>query len=573
MSDYDLVIRGGTLLDGSGGEPYIADVGVRGGLIADVGPRLGRAREEIDAAGLLVTPGFVDIHTHYDGQATWENRLVPSSAHGVTTAIMGNCGVGFAPCRPEHREPLIRLMEGVEDIPFPVLTQGLPWTWESFPEYLDLLASRRYDMDIACYLPHAALRVYVMGERGANREPATPADIARMCELLGEALDAGAMGIATSRTIFHRSSDGRPIPTLEAGDDELLALADTLRARGTGVFQIVEDMHEPDTSLAHMRRIAERAGRPLTFSIGTGNTGPWHWPRLLEELGEANAAGITMKAQLLPRAIGMMLGHELTLNPFYSTATYAELARLPLAQRLHELRSPEVRARILAEPPEADPALVLGRMVRDFDHMFLLGDPPDYEQPREQSITSRARRLGMSAEELAYDLMLEGDGRGKLYLAMANYAEGKLDALGTMLRHPDVLPGLGDGGAHCATICDGSYSTFTLMHWGRDRAEGRLPLAQLVHGLARATALTMGLRDRGLLAPGHKADINVIDLGRLALHPPELTPDLPGGGRRLLQRAEGYVATIVNGRTVYRDGQHSGELPGRLVRGERARPG
>jgi N-acyl-D-aspartate/D-glutamate deacylase len=569
MIDYDLVIRGGTLIDGTGAEPYRADIGVRGGLIADVGPRLGRAREEIDAAGLLVTPGFVDIHTHYDGQVTWENRLVPSSAHGVTTAIMGNCGVGFAPCRPEHRELLIRLMEGVEDIPFPVLTRGLPWTWESFPQYLDLLASRHYDMDIACYLPHAALRVFVMGQRGADREPATAADIARMCELLGEGLDAGAMGIATSRTLFHRSSDGKPIPTLEASDEELMALADTLRARGTGVFQIVEDLHEPGASLAHMRRIAERAGRPLTFSIGTGNTGPWNWPRLLEELGAANAGGVTMKAQLLPRAIGMMLGHELTLNPFYSTATYAELARLPLAERLRELRRPEVRARILAEAPAADPALVLGRMVRDFEHMFLLGDPPDYERPRELSIAARARRAGCSAGELAYDLMLEGEGRAALYLAMANYAEGKLDALGTMLRHPDVLPGLGDGGAHCATICDGSYSTFTLMHWGRDRAEGRLPLPRLVHGLCRATALTMGLRDRGLLAPGHKADINVIDFERLALHPPQLAHDLPGGGRRLVQRAEGYVATIVDGRTVYRDGQHSGELPGRLVRGER----
>jgi N-acyl-D-amino-acid deacylase len=569
MSDYDLVIRGGTLLDGSGGEPYIADVGVRGGLIADVGPRLGRAREEIDAAGMLVTPGFVDIHTHYDGQVTWENRLVPSSAHGVTTAIMGNCGVGFAPCRPEQRDPLIRLMEGVEDIPYPVLAEGLPWTWESFPEYLDLLASRRYDMDIACYLPHAALRVYVMGERGANREPATPADIARMCELLGEALDAGAMGIATSRTLFHRSSDGKPIPTLDATEDELMALADTLRAKGRGVFQIVEDIQQPGANLAHMRRIAERAGRPLTFSIGTGNSGPYNWPRLLEELREANAAGVTMKAQLMPRAIGMMLGHELTLNPFYSTASYGALARLPLAERLRELRRPEVRARILAEPVDPDPASALGRMVRDFGNMFLLGDPPDYEQPPERSIAARAMRLGVSPEALAYDLMLEGESGGKLYLALANYAEGNLDALGTMLRHPDVLPGLGDGGAHCGTICDGSYSTFTLMHWGRDRPTGRLPLPELVHGLCRATALTMGLNDRGLLAPGHKADINVIDFERLHLHPPEVSYDLPSGARRLVQRAEGYVATVLSGRTVYRDGQHSGELPGRLVRGER----
>jgi N-acyl-D-aspartate/D-glutamate deacylase len=567
MSDFDLVIRGGTVMDGSGGEPFQADVGIRGGLIAAVGADLGAGREDIDARGRLVTPGFVDIHTHYDGQVTWENRLVPSSAHGVTTAIMGNCGVGFAPCKPEQRELLLRLMEGVEDIPYPVLAAGLPWTWETFPEYLDLLASRRYDMDIACYLPHAALRVYVMGQRGANREPATSEDIARMRELLADALDAGAMGIATSRTLFHRSSDGRPIPTLDASDEELLALAGVLRSRGMGVFQIVEDLHEPGASLAHMRSLAERAQRPLTFSIGTGNTGPQKWPRLLEELGEANAAGITMKAQLMPRAIGMMLGHELTLNPFYTTPSYIALAALPLRERLRELRRPEVRARILAEPADPDPALVLGRMVREFAHMFLLGDPPDYEQPPQQSIAARARRLGVSADELAYDLMLEGETGAKLYLAMANYSDGNLDALGTMLRHPDVLPGLGDGGAHCGTICDGSYSTFTLMHWGRDRPRGRLSLPELVHGLSRATALTMGLEDRGLVAAGHKADLNVIDFERLRLHPPEVTYDLPGGARRLVQRAEGYVATILSGRIIYRNGEHTGELPGRLVRG------
>ncbi len=566
MSGFDLVIRGGTLIDGSGAEARVADVGIRGSTIAEVGQDLPPGREEIDASGLLVTPGFVDIHTHYDGQVTWENRLVPSSSHGVTTALMGNCGVGFAPCLPEHREALIRLMEGVEDIPYPVLARGLPWTWESFPQYLDLLASREYDMDIACYMPHAPLRVHVMGQRGADREPATAEDIARMSALLAEALDAGAMGIATSRTIFHRSSDGQPVPTLDARDDELLALAQTLHDKGKGVFQIVEDLHLPGAGLGHMRRIAETAGRTLTFSIGTGNTAPYHWPRLLQELREANAAGVSMKAQLLPRAIGMMLGHELTLNPFYSTPTYVKLAALPLEERVRELRRPEIRERILSEPPEADPALVLGRMVRGFAHMFVLGDPPDYEQAPERSIAARAQALGISPEALAYELMLENDGTGKLYLAMANFADGKLDALGEMLHHPDVVPGLGDGGAHCATICDGSYSTFTLMHWARDRATGRLPLPQLVHGLSRATALTVGLTDRGLVAPGFKADLNLIDFDRLALCPPEISHDLPGGGHRLVQRAKGYAATIVSGRVTYREGAHTGVLPGRLVR-------
>lgn len=572
MSDYDLVIRGGTLLDGTGNEGRVCDLAISDGIVAAVGGNLGPGREEIDARGLLVTPGFVDVHTHYDGHVTWENRLRPSSCHGVTTAIMGNCGVGFAPCREADHDTLIRLMDGVEDIPYPVLAEGLPWTWESFPEYLDLIASREYDMDVGGYLPHAALRVYVMGERGANREPATADDIQRMCELLEEALDAGAMGIATSRTLFHRSSDGKPIPTLEASNEELLALAKTLRRKGKGVFQIVEDIHLPGKDVSVLRQLAEAAGRPLTFSIGTGNTGPHIWPQLLKDLEAANAAGATVKGQVMPRAIGMMLGVELTLNPFYTTAGYREVADLPLAERLQALRDPARRERILAEPMDPDPALVLGRMVRDFDHMFLLGDPPNYEQPWEQSIAGRAQARGVSPEEMAYDLMVEGERGTVLYLAMANYADGSLDAVGEILRHPDVLPGLGDGGAHAATICDGSYSTFALTHWGRDRAEGKLPLPELIHRLSRATALTMGLEDRGLLAPGYRADINLIDFDRLALHAPEITYDLPGQGRRLVQRAEGYVATLVNGVAVYREGEATGALPGRLVRGQQAAP-
>ncbi|MDY0007357.1 MAG: amidohydrolase family protein [Spongiibacteraceae bacterium] len=572
MSDYDLVIRGGTLLDGSGAEPVQADVAVKDGVIAAVGPNLGRGAEEIAARGLLVTPGFVDIHTHYDGHVTWENRLRPSSCHGVTTAIMGNCGVGFAPCRPQDHDTLIRLMDGVEDIPFPVLAEGLPWTWESFPDYLNLLAQRQYDMDVACYLPHAALRVYVMGERGANREPATAADIRQMCALLEEALDAGAMGIATSRTLFHRSSDGKPIPTLDASNDELLALADTLRKKGKGVFQIVEDIQLPDKDLSILRQLAERSGQPLTFSLGTSNTGPYRWPQLLDYLAKANRDGVVIKGQVMPRGIGMLLGVELTLNPFYTTAGYREVADLPLAQRLQRLRDPALRARILSEPMDPDPLLVLGRIVRDFDHMFLLGDPPDYEQPWEQSIAGRARAQGVTPEALAYDLMLEGASGTHLYLTIANYADGKLDAIGRMLGHPDVLPGLGDGGAHAATICDGSYSTFLLTHWGRDRPQGRLPLPLLVERLSRATALTMGLKDRGLVAPGYKADINIIDFQRLGLHAPEITHDLPSGGMRLVQRATGYVATLVNGVPVYREGEAAGALPGRLVRGEQAAP-
>jgi N-acyl-D-aspartate/D-glutamate deacylase len=566
MSDFDLVIRNGSIVDGTGAAPFTADVGVRGGLIAAIGADLAAGKEEIDATGQIVTPGFVDIHTHYDGQVTWEDRLTPSSFHGVTTAVIGNCGIGFAPCREADRDVLVRLMEGVEDIPYPVLTEGLPWTWTCFPEFLDLIASRTYDMDIAAYVPHAALRVYVMGQRGADREPATEADIAEMCRLLGEAMDAGALGIATSRTIFHRSSDGRSIPTLNASDAELIALAGVLREKGKGVFQIVEDLHLPGASLASLRAIAQAAGRPLTFSIGAGNSGPYVWPSLLEQLAEANRDGLMMKGQMMPRAIGMILGFELTLNPFYTTATYRSLSSMPLPERLTELRKPAVREAILAEPVDPDPALVLGRMVRDFETMFVLGSPPDYEQPADRSIAAMARARGVTPEALAYDIMSDGRDGGKLYLAMANFSEGSLDTVGEILAHPDVVLGLGDGGAHVGTICDASYSTFALMHWVRDRKTGRKSVQDIVHRMTGATADIIGLSDRGRIAKGLRADLNVIHLDALALGEPEVHYTLPSGGRRLIQRASGYTATIIKGESVSRQDEPTGKLPGRLVR-------
>lgn len=565
---YDCVIRGGTVVDGTGGEPYVADVAISGDRIAAIGTGLGTGREEIDAAGKLVTPGFVDIHTHYDGQVTWTERLTPSTNHGVTTVVIGNCGVGFAPCRPnaQARDEMVRLMEGVEDIPHPVLTEGLPWTWESFPEYMDFLANRAFDADVAAFVPHAPLRVYVMGERGANREPATADDLAEMCRLLGEALERGAAGIATSRTLFHRSSDGRPIPTYQAAQAEMLALAGVLRERGKGVFQIVEDLHQNPDGLMPLVEIARAAQRPLTFSLGTGNTGPYHYPRLLAELDAANAEGLAITGQVVPRAIGLILGFELTLNPFYTTPTYLSLAALPLPERMARLRDPAVRAAILSEPPDPDPALVLGRAVRNFGTMFLLGEEPEYEQPPERSIAGMARAKGVTPEELVYDLMLAGESGGKLYLAMANYAEGGLDAVGEILSHPNVALGLGDGGAHVGTICDASYSTFALTHWARDRDHGRKSVADMVHRMTLATARVMGLDDRGVLAPGKRADINVIDHARLAMGHPEVRYDLPAGGRRLIQQARGYDLTMLAGEIVQRGGEPTGPLPGRLLR-------
>jgi N-acyl-D-aspartate/D-glutamate deacylase len=573
MNDFDLVIRGGTVVDGSGGTPFEGDVAVRGGRIAAVGAVPGRGDEEIDAKGKIVTPGFVDVHTHYDGQVTWENRLAPSSGHGVTTVVMGNCGVGFAPCKPAEHALLIRLMEGVEDIPEVVMREGIPWTWESFPEYFDRLAARNYDADIAGYVPHAALRVYVMGQRGVDREPSTEADRAEMARLLREAVNAGAMGFGTSRTLFHRSSDGKSIPTLSAPVEELMALAMALKDCGRGIIQYVSDFQDRGAELAQVRAYVERSGRPFTFSMGQSNADPDSWKESVAFLRQANADGLKIKGQALGRPVGFILGHELTLNPFYSTDTYRSLAGLPFEARIAKLRDPEIRARIIAEPPDPDPVNYLGRTVRGFETMFLLGDPPDYEQPPEMSIAAQARRRGIRPEELAYDLMLERDGRNQLYLAMSNYAGGSLDASYEMLKEPDVVPGLGDGGAHYGTICDSSYSTYLLVHWARDRRRGpRLELPHVVRMLSHATADLMGLDDRGLVAPGYKADLNVIDFDRLSLRPPEIRRDLPAGGRRLVQKADGYVATIVNGVPVSRDGEATDALPGRLVRGPQAAP-
>lgn len=566
MNDFDLIIKNGLVYDGLGSEPTQCDIAITGGVIQAIGHDLGLAEDSIDAAGIAVTPGFVDVHTHYDGHVTWENHLEPSSFHGVTTAVIGNCGVGFAPCKASDRDTLIKLMDGVEDIPYPVLSAGLPWTWESYPDYLQFLEGRQFDMDVAGYMPHAALRVFVMGERAANCEVVTPTDIEEMCRLLGDALDAGAAGLATSRTLFHRSSDGKPIPTLDASNDELLALARVLKEKNKGIFQIVEDVHLPGKDVNFLREIAKTANRPLTFSMGTANEGPHLWPTLLEQIEQANNEGINIKGQVMPRAIGMMLGIELTLNPFYTTEGYREVSHLPIEERIVALKDPQRRAKILAEPLDPDPALVLGRMVRNFDYIFVLGEEPDYEQPWEQSIAGRAKAQGLSPEEVAYDLLVSGDKGQVLYLAMANFAEGNLDSVGKLLAHKDVIPGLGDGGAHAATICDGSYSTYLLTHWGRNRSKDTMPLPYLVQQLTSAPAKLMGFRDRGAIAKGMKADINLIDFKNLKVLAPEIRHDLPENGLRLIQRSEGYIATIVNGVVVRRNGEATGKLPGRLVR-------
>jgi N-acyl-D-aspartate/D-glutamate deacylase len=566
---YDLVIRGGRVIDGSGDPAFEADVAVKDGKIAAVGVVAGAGAEEIDAKGRIVTPGFVDIHTHYDGQATWDGRMQPSSWHGVTTVVMGNCGVGFAPCREGDHDRLIRLMEGVEDIPFPVLAQGLPWTWESYPDYLDALAERRFDVDIGSQLPHAALRVFVMGQRGADREPATARDNAAMSEMARSAMEAGALGFGTSRTLNHRASDGAPIATLTAGEDELTAIAMGMMAAGRGVLQVVSDFTDPQVEFAMLRRIVERSGRPLSFTLAQGPLQPHAYKTLLQALEDAVAAGLPMKAQVAARPVGVLLGLELTVNPFTHYPLYREIAALSLGERVARLSDLAFRERLFAQPPQGG--------VRGFGgawgRMHLMADPPDYEPTAQSTVAAQAQARGTSPEAVALDHMLGAEGRGMLYVPFLNYAEGSLDAVREMIVHPDSLPGLSDGGAHVGMICDGSFPTSMITHWTRDRTRGaKVGLEAVVRMQTLDTARAVGLHDRGIIAPGYRADLNVIDYEGLTLHAPKVAYDLPGGGRRLTQRASGYVATVVAGEITYRDGTPTEALPGRLLRGAKGAP-
>lgn len=566
MSNPDLVIRGGTIADGGGGALFEADVAIRDGRISEVGKVAAKGTEEIDARGKLVTPGFVDVHTHYDGQVTWSHDITPSSQNGVTTAIMGNCGVGFAPCKPSDHTRLIQLMEGVEDIPEPVLSAGIPWAWESFPDYMDWLSKRDFDIDVGAQLPHAALRVYVMGERGARRDPSTAADNAAMARLAGEAVRAGALGFSTSRTLNHRTSTGDFTPTLKAGEDELTAIAGAMQGEGRSVLQFVLDLSTIHEDLPMMLRVADRTKCPISFSITQNDRAPRRWRQTLDEINAAAKRGLSVTAQIAARPVGLLLGLELSRNPFQTHPSYKAIAHLPLKERLSRLRDPAVRAAILKETATATDDPLFFRP--NYDKMFLLGDPPDYEQPPENALGPQARLQGRQAEELAYDAMLSDEGRGMLYVPFLNYADGNLDATREMLTDPQSVPGLSDGGAHCGIICDASFPTYLLTHWTRDRKRGeKLSIPFVVAAQSRKTALSVGLHDRGLIAPGTKADVNVIDYGRLHLHPPKVHYDLPVGGRRLLQDVDGYDATIVSGVVTRRAGEATGARPGRLVRG------
>ena len=569
---YDLVIRNGFVADGTGEPGREADIAIKDGLIIEVGKVSGRGREEIDAKGQLVTPGFVDVHTHYDGQVTWGGTLDPSSIHGVTTAVMGNCGVGFAPCREQDHDRLIRLMEGVEDIPFPVLSTGLPWDWESFPDYLDSLAGKSFDIDFAAQLPHAALRVYVMGERGANREEASAQDIAEMARLAKAAVEAGALGFSTSRTLNHRTSDGQPTPTLTASEEELTGIGLALKEAGKGVLQFVSDFNDPQKEAAMLRRIVERTGRPLSVSLAQSDVAPEGWRVLLGAIEEAVEDGLPMRAQVCGRPVGVLLGLELTMNPFTAHPVYQEIKDKPLGEKVAALRDPDFRARLLKSEPDPNNPFVKS-LLRNFGKLFTLDTVPDYEPGEDRTVEAIAKARGVTNEEAALDLLLEDDGRGLLYLPFLNYANGSLDPSYEMLASKATIPGLSDGGAHVGMICDGSFPTSMLTHWTRDRTRGpKFPVEWIVKRQTADTAHWVGLHDRGLIAPGYRADINVIDYDALTLHRPVILRDLPAGGRRLMQRATGYTATIVAGEVIYRGGDPTGARPGRLVRGAKAVP-
>jgi N-acyl-D-aspartate/D-glutamate deacylase len=562
----DLVIRGGTVFDGAGAEGFVADVAIKDGKIIAVGSFEGQGREEIDATGKMVTPGFIDVHTHYDGQLIWAERLSPSSSHGVTTVVTGNCGVGFAPCKPEDHTRLIKLLEGVEDMPEVVLADGLTWDWESFPEFVEALKRRKHDIDFAVQLPHAALRMYVMGERAADFEVATDEDLARMRQIAREAIEAGALGLGTSRNIFHTNLDGTVIPTAHTPEAEYKAIAEGMNEAGGGLIQAILNVQYPKPDLEMMRRVSTETKTPLSFSMfQVGGPDKDNWKDILKSVEAANEAGPRTTGQVFARPVGILLGLDASYNPFSAYPSYQAIAHLPLAERVARMRQPEVRTAILADKPE-EKGMVFFAAARAFEKIYALGNPPNYEPDPSTSVAAQARaKQGSTPDEIVYDMLLEDDGHALLLQTAANYEDHNLDAVRDMITHPNTVPALGDGGAHYGMICDSTYTTFMLTYWGRDRKDGAIAMPNVVRAMTAKPAAMLGLTDRGVIKVGKKADLNVIDLDRLALHAPTMVQDLPSGGRRLNQTADGYVATIVSGEVIMRDGVPTGALPGKMV--------
>jgi N-acyl-D-aspartate/D-glutamate deacylase len=566
---YDLIIRNGNLIDGTGAPARNGDIAIEDGRIAEVGQVEGSATREIDAEGHSVTPGFVDIHTHYDGQATWDPQLAPSCYHGVTTAVMGNCGVGFAPVRPGEEDFLIQLMEGVEDIPGTALHEGIDWSWETFPEYLDALDGRRFTMDVGTQVPHGSIRTYVMGERGANNEPASPEDIEKMAALVKAGVSAGALGFSTSRTLAHTAISGEPVPGTFAADDELFGIGRVLGELGEGIFEVApagaagEDIDAPKLELDWMCRLSAEIGRPVTFAMLQIDAAPDLWRELLDLSAEAASDGAQVFPQVAGRPFGMLLGHQTDMNPFGTCPTFAALAGLSLDERVRALRDPATKAKILAEAA-ADPSVFFQQLGR----FFQMGSPPNYEPGYDDSVEAIAQSKGLSPGDYLYDCMLERDGHELFLVPVLNYSRLNADPIREMMYHPHAVLGLGDGGAHCGIICDASIQTFMLSHWVRDRTRGeKIPLEFAVKRMTSDPAKLYGLCDRGVLAPGWRADLNIIDLDEIRLEAPKMIHDLPAGGKRFMQRAKGYRSTIVAGEVTLENDELTGALPGRLVRG------
>jgi len=565
---YDMVIRGGTIVDGTGAPPYRGDVAIDDGRIAAIGAVHGAGSEEIDARGLVVTPGFVDVHTHYDGQITWENTLAPSSNHGVTTVVMGNCGVGFAPVRRGDEQLMIKLMEGVEDIPEVVMAAGVPFNWSSFPEYLDALEQREADVDFATQIPHSPLRVFVMGQRGADLEPPTSEDLVEMRRCVTEAVKAGALGVASSRNLFHRFRSGQFAPSVKSEVDEVLALAEGLRDAGCGIFQCNPNLdNDAETEMALFRTIAEQTGCQVTFSLIYMAVRSDNWAKYVEGLKQARVDGLDIRAQFMPRPMGVLYGLDLSYHPFSLNPSYRPLAGLPLPEKVAAMRDPELRARIIGEEP-SDPNPAFVGLIKAITALFEMSDPADYNFAPEDSIQARAAREGRDPREAIYDALLENDGKAIL-CSYSNEVQEYLDMSRELIGEDNSIVALGDGGAHYGMICDAAYTTYMLT--GRMKRDA-LALPVAIKAMTSQPAASVGLNDRGTLAIGYKADINLIDIDKMLLHRPQVKADLPAGGKRLTQKSEGYVATIVSGKVTYRNGVATGALPGRLVRGRRGAP-
>jgi N-acyl-D-aspartate/D-glutamate deacylase len=569
---FDLVIRNGKIVDGSGEQAFVGDVAIEGNKIVAVGQDLGPGKEEIDAQGMLVTPGFVDMHTHFDGQVTWDPYLSPSSSHGVTTVVMGNCGVGFAPCRKEDRDWLINVMEGVEDIPGSALSEGIQWDWETFPEYMDALERRKHAVDFAVQMPHSALRGWVMGLDRSETDDATPEEIAEMRDMTVEALEAGALGFSTSRTSLHRTAAGVLVAGTHAQKDELFGIGEALKITGKGVFECASEHLEVPEEFLWMRDIAKETDRPVVFNLSQIDQSPELWRQLLEMLDAAAAEDIPVYGQCAGRAIGIVMCWQSTVHPFTPYQSWLEMMHATPEEKMARVREPGFRETLLSEEP-FDLWEFANFVTRSFDKMYPMRDGSNYEPDPSESVAAIAEREGRTPQEVCWDLLMENDGNGMLYFPLFNYSNNDLEVLHTLHQHPRTLMGLSDGGAHCGAICDAGMPTFMLTHWTRDRSRGeKLPLEYMVMRQTSQTAQFYGIHDRGLLKPGYLADVNIIDYDNLTLGRPEVVYDLPAGGRRLLQKADGYKYTIKSGEVLFKDGEPTGALPGRLLRGEQPSP-